>query len=256
MPIGDFMKNTLIILLTGIIVISGCAKEQQATIEPAPRVVTVPAFAKAAVSAVGGEKAWADTEVIVGECTAKFYRPDNSFYLTRQRHAVYPWSDSVRIYASEPQGTFVWQLTGDDLTLLEGTSRQAAKLPITLCDPSIARALWSIMAAPASLAANVTPAAAALGEAIRVEGLWHYPVELGNSRTWYLGKDTGIFDIYRLGVSGKPAFLTVRGYDYRTIEKTNIMVPAKIEIFTAKTSGSELQRIIEFNYHTLESVGF
>ena len=97
----------------------GCTKQaakQQPTTPPAPHIVTVPAFAKTAVDAVGGERAWANTQVILGECTAKYYRPDGSFYLTRQRHAVYPWSDSIRIYASEPQGTFVWQLAGNNFS--------------------------------------------------------------------------------------------------------------------------------------------
>ena len=237
----------------------GCTKQaakQQPTTPPAPHIVTVPAFAKPAVNAVGGEGAWANTQVILGECAVKYYRPDGSFYLTRQRHAIYPWSDSIRIYASEPQGTFVWQLTGTDFILLEGTPQQAAELPITLCGPAIAQALWSIMAAPASIATKADANTAGLGQAARVAGLWHYPVKLSNGQTWYLDKDTGILDIYQLGMSGKPVSLMVRGYDYRTIEKTNIMVPSKIELFTAKTADSEPQRIVELNYHTLESIGF
>ena len=236
----------------------GCTKKaaKQPVTPPAPHIVTVPTFAKAAVNAVGGERAWANTQVILGECSVKFYRPDGSFYLTHQRHAIYPWADSIRIYASEPQGTFVWQLTRTDFTLLEGAPQQAAEFPITLCDPSIARALWSIIAAPASVATQTDADTAVLDQAVKVAGLWYYPVRLNKGQTWYLGKDTGIFDIYQLGVPGKPEFLTVRGYDYKTIEKTNIMVPAKIEIFTAKTAEAELHRIMEFNYHTLKSIGF
>jgi hypothetical protein len=256
---GNDMKLVATVSMLMVIVAFSCigctkqAAKQQPGVMPAPHVVTVPAFARPAVAAVGGERAWGNTQVILGECVVKYYRPGGSFYLTRQRHAVYPWSDSIRIYASEPQGTFVWQLTGTNFTLLEGTPQQAAELPITLCGPAIAQALWSIMAAPASIATQTDANSAGPGQAVRIAGLWHYPVKLSKSQTWYLSKDTDIFDIYQLGVSGKPVILIVRGYDYRTIEKTNIMVPAKVEIFTATTAESELQRIVEYNYHTLES---
>jgi hypothetical protein len=110
------------------------------------------------------------------------------------------------------------------------------------------------MAAPASVATQADPNTAALGQAARVAGLWHYPLNLRRGQTWYLDRDSGMFDIYQLEVSHN--LLRARCYDYLTIEKTGIMVPTKIEIFTADTAVSEPRRIIEFNYHTLKSVGF
>lgn len=254
------MKRFLIILSLVVTIISGCAKKQQATTEPVTRVVTVPAFAKSSVDAVGGERAWSDTQVIIGECTAKFYKPDGTFYLTRQRHAVYPWSDSIRIYAAEPQGTFVWQLSGSNLTLLEGAPQQAAELPITLCNPSIARAIWSVLAAPASLATKADPNVVP-GTAERVMGLWHNPLKLAGGQTWYQNVESGLFDLYTIDLRAtshepRAATITARGYDYLLIKKTNVMVPTKIEIFTADSPTSEPRRIIELDYHTLESIAF
>jgi hypothetical protein len=252
------MKRFLILLSVISIVTSGCAqqpaKQQQAAAMPAPRMVTIPTFAAASVNSLGGAQAWANTEVIIGECTAKFYRPDGTFYLTRQRHAVYPWSDSIRIYAAEPEGTFVWQLSGNDFTLLEGTPQQAANLPMTLCDPAIARAIWSVMAPPASLA---TKAAlnAVLGTAVRVAGLWHNPLNLSNGQRWYQDVDSGIFDIYQIE-SPDNRLLTARGYDYIIVKKTEIMAPTKIEIFSSDTATAEPRRIIELDYQALESVIF
>ncbi|MDO8301932.1 MAG: hypothetical protein Q7T18_01695 [Sedimentisphaerales bacterium] len=252
------MKRFLIILSVISVVISGCAQQpvkQQSVASQVPHVVTVPAFAKGAVDAVGGEQAWSTTEVIVGECTAKFYKPDGTFYLTRQRHAVYPWSDSIRIYAAEPQGTFVWQLSGNNFTLLEGTPQQAASLPMTLCDPAIARAIWSLMASPASLATKSDPNRV-FGAAVQVAGIWHRPLKLADSQLWYQNKESDILDICQLEISGNTTHLLARGYDYLPIEKTRIMAPTKIEIFTTNSSASELVRIIELDYRTLESVGF
>lgn len=256
---GITMKRILILLTAGIVAITGCVQEKKTT-EPVTRVVTVPAFAKSAVDAVGGERAWSDTQAIIGECTAKFYKPDGSFYLTRQRHAVYPWSDSIRIYAAEPQGTFVWQLSGSDFTLLEGTPQQAAELPMTLCDPSIASAIWSVMAAPASLATKAEPAVVP-DTAVRVMGLWHNPLKLADGRMWYQDVESGLFDIYTIDLRAtrhepRAATITARGYDYRIVKKTDVITPTKIEIFSSDAAMPEPRRIIELDYHTLESVGF
>lgn len=253
------MKRILIVLMAGIVAIAGCAKEvkkQSQTLPPAPKAVMVPAFAISAVDAVGGQRAWSDTQVIIGECTAKFYKPDGTFYLTRQQHAVYPWSDSIRIYAAEPQGTFVWQLSGDSFTLLDGAPQQADKLPITLCDSAIARAILSVMAAPASLATKADPNVVP-GKAERVMGLWHNPLKLADGRMWYQNTDSGLFDIYQLNTQNASlkTILTARGYDYVIVKKTEIMAPTKIEIFSAAAT-AEPRRIIELDYHTLESVGF
>jgi hypothetical protein len=250
--------TSILMVITAVSCV-GCTKQnakQQSTTPHAPHIVSVPAFAKTAVDAVGGEQAWANTQVILGGCTAKFYRPDGSFYLTRQRHAVYPWSDSIRIYASEPQGTFVWQLTGTDFTLLEGTPQQAENLPMTLCNPFIARVIWSIMASPASIATNTDPNTATLGKAVRIEGIWHHPLKIVGGQAWYQNVDSGILDLYRIEYSDKHIFLTARGYGYRSVEKTDIMLPTKIEIFSSDTAASESRRIIELDYQILESVGF
>jgi hypothetical protein len=247
------MKRFLMLLLIALLVNFGCAKKQTTT-EPVTHIVTVPVFAKGAVDAVGGEQAWADTQVILGECIAKFYKSDGTFYLTSHRHAIYPWSDSIRIYASEPQGTFVWQLSGNEFKLLEGTSQQAAQLPITLCDPYIARAIWSITAAPASVATQTDPNTAALGGAVKIEGLWHYPLKLADGRTWYMNKDSSVFDIYTIEAGRK--MLMARGYNYSTIEKTGVAVPTKIEIFSVDPDTSAPRLMIELDYHTLKSVTF
>jgi hypothetical protein len=246
------MKHLLTVLLAAFIVISGCAQEKKKN-EPVTRIVTVPALAKDAVAAVGGEPAWEKTEVILGECTAKFYKPDGTFYLTRQRHAVYPWSDSVRVYASEPQGTFVWQLSGSEFVVLHGFPEDAAHLPITVCDKSIARAIWNIMAAPASIATQTDANTAVIGKAASIEGIWHYPLKLAGGQCWYQNRDSDIFDIYTVD---PPTAIMARGYDYRKIEKTGVFVPGKVELFTIDPAASEPRRIIEFNYHTLESVAF
>jgi hypothetical protein len=253
---GNIMKRSIILLTIIPIIICGCAKQQPAVVAPVPRAVTVPNFALKPVDAVGGERAWADTQVILGECTAKFYRPDGTFYLTRQRYAVYPWADSIRISANEPQGIFTWQLTGSSFVLLEGAPSRAAALPITLCDPYIARAVWSIMAAPASIAAKADPNITGLGEPISVYGLWHYPLRLTDGPMWYLNRDSGIFDIYQVEGGAKQAYLIARGYDYQAIKKTGIVVPSKIEIFKADVSAMPQNRIIELDFYTLQSVGF
>jgi hypothetical protein len=239
-----------------LIILSGCTAKvkQQAALEPTPREVAVPASAESAVNAVGGQKAWRDTEVILGRCAVKFYRPDGTYYLTSQRHAVYPWSEAIRIYDAEPQDTFVWQLSGDSFKLLSGSADKAAKLPLTLCDPYIARALWNIIAAPASVAANAR-ADAAVGRPLRIEGLWHYPFELTDGRTLYMNRDSNIFDIYSLGKTGQAAMMA-RGYDYITVEKTGITVPSKIEIFQTECACTPTRKIAQFDYQTLESLAF
>ena len=119
------MKQFLFLSAAMSLIFSGCDNSNvMISAEPVSQPAAVPEFAGSAVDAVGGVEAWRHTQAIIGEATAKFYRPDGTFYLTTQRHTIYPWSDSIKIQAQEPQGIFIWQL---DRRQLLFSSRQLPK---------------------------------------------------------------------------------------------------------------------------------
>ncbi|MHC4337180.1 MAG: hypothetical protein ACYSTG_04420, partial [Planctomycetota bacterium] len=79
------------------------------------------------------EYAWMRTKKIALDCRVTLYRDDGSFYLTEQCHEIYPWSNSIRISAEEPQGRFVCDFSNGVFRVLQGGERVDAPL-ITMFD--------------------------------------------------------------------------------------------------------------------------
>jgi len=79
-----------------------------------------PDYVMSILNASGGISAWAENRRLRAVGVVKIYRPDNSFYLTEHDFEVYPWSNAVRITASEPRGKFAWKMVAGRYEMLEG----------------------------------------------------------------------------------------------------------------------------------------
>jgi hypothetical protein len=217
----------------------------------------VPKDAFRALEVCGGRQAWAGVEKLDFECVVTFHRKDGDFYLTEQRHEIYPSLNSIRISGKEPQGELFWQLSPDGLCFIsEGVAEEDASPP-DKC--GFAYAVLSITTAPMRLADKGVRLARG-SNPVRIEGLWYYPIaragtdptEAGSprpQRAFYQNADNSIVDTIHF----EELSIVVRGYDYREIEKGGVLVPTKIEIFAAE--GDELlkDRLVRIDYDRVKS---
>jgi hypothetical protein len=244
--------RTLISVVSVLCMVAGCHKAApQKPAEPVVKVLTIPEFARPAVDTLGGEKAWSQTQAITGECVVKLYKQD-SIYITSELHAVYPWSDSIRIVDNEPQGRFEWRLFRDDWMLLSGSHADAQQLPQPLQSKYTAEALWSLMAPPARIAELAQPSSAA---PVMINGVWYMPIKLEGNRTYFQNRSTGIVDMILIPTTGG-SYILARGYDYRAILDTMVVIPQKVEIFESNASAVPGGRIMEFTYTKLATHSF
>jgi hypothetical protein len=194
-----------------------------------------------------------------------------SFYLTEQCHEIYPWSNSIRISAEEPQGRFVCDFSNGVFRVLQGGERVDAPL-ITMFDVHFAEAILNITTAPARLLDLGALPFTKLSDPVKKEGRWYYPIEMyhlgcepngirGESyvmRTrlkavFYLNRDSSLVEFVWFPTKGDPELLragiAVRGYDYREVEKSGVWLPGKVEIFVTDASGAHRQRLAVIDFH-------
>jgi hypothetical protein len=242
----------LICPVAALLAVAGCHKAApQKPAEPVVKVLTIPEFARPAVEALGGEKAWSQTQAIIGECVVKLYKQDGT-YITSQLHAIYPWSDSIRIVDNEPQGRFEWRLFRDDWMLLSGSHSEARQLPQPLQSKYTAEAIWSLMAPPARIAELAQPSSAT---PVMINGVWYTPIKLEGKRTYFQNRSTGVVDVFLIPTA-VGNYIMARGYDYRAILDTMVVIPQKIEIFESNASAAPGRRIMEFTYTKLATHSF
>jgi len=214
----------------------------------------IPDYASRAIEASGGLDTWVKTEQIQVGCVATFYQPDGSFYLTEQHYEIYPWLNSIRISAKEPQGEFVWQLSNGRFSVLEGAGRVDV-LPVAVCEGWFAEAILNITTAPARFLDESVEFRKA-SEPVKIEGQWYYSIEraaphkagIWSKAVFYQNKDNSLVDmLWFAGVNGE-RFLAVRGYDYRRIEKDGVLVPTKIDILNADALGALRERLVKIDF--------
>ncbi len=257
--INRFSK-TIWLVLVMVLAVTGCRQEYKADEEALayePDVETIAVtndYAPRAIGATGGYRAWMKAVKLRGDCVVTFYRPDGSFYLTEQHHEIYPWSDSIRILAREPQGKFVWQLSGNNFSVSEGAER-VDTLPVKVCQRYLAEVILDITTAPVRLLDSEARFTERPGP-VKMEGLWYYPVERTSSDAesywtkvvFYQNKENFLVDMLWFAGADEKKFLAVRGYDYREVEENGVLLPAKIEIFRTDARGILQERLVKIDY--------
>jgi len=214
-------------------------------------------YAARAVGAAGGYKAWMQTTKLQLDCVVTFYKPDADFYLTEQHHQIYPWSDSVRISAIEPQGKFLWQLSADKFDV-SGPSGRISALPEGISNRDFAEAILYITTAPVRFL-DKSVEFNRLSGPVKMEGRWYYPIErviseqIGVKTYWskvifYQNQADSLVDMIWFVDEKQHKFLAVRGYDYHQAEAFGVLVPARIEIFKTDSLGLLRHRLVKIDY--------
>ena len=255
------LSITVLALMTAFAV-AGCGRRyKQEVIVPLGLVglepnVIVPEYASHAIEATGGYQAWTKTKKLCFDCVVTFYSPDGSFYLTEHYYQIYPWSNSIRISATEPQGKFDWELSRGRLNG-SLSQRIGVGLPARFRERYLAEMILDITTAPIRLLdgpAEFTKDA----DLVRMEGLLYYPIErvipdeveikkYWSNAVFYRNRDSSLVDMIRFADVDDGKFLMVRGFNYRPAEKKAASVPAKIEIFRTDARGVLQQRLVKID---------
>ncbi len=254
------MKKIIVGICVSVLLTTlGCQRRQALIAEDSNAItkvkaVSIPKSIVPAVERVGGLKSWNDTQMIAGSCALTAYRPDGRQYLTTQKHAVFPWSHTIRVWASEPEGEFLWSLFREKFHVLSGPKIRPERMLEIVGDQYIIEAIWSILAAPARIAGLAEPNTEP-GEAVLLEGLWYRPIPVEGGRVYYLNEANGIIDVCLIPAKDGKYYLA-RGYEFRPRAQTMISLPEKIEIFESNKAAAALRRVAQVNYSQLSTEAF
>jgi len=284
-----YSRRLCLLLLGASLTIGGCLAESDKTkpvLNPLtdPNIV-VPDYVAGAIEAAGGAEAWARTDWIRADCVVAFYGPD--LYLTRHHYDIRPWPPYISINAVEPEGKFTWTLTPEGFTVLDGDGLIDSP-HIRMVNRGFAASLLYLVTAPVHLrseAAYLNRAA----EPVKTEGRWYYAIEkvapdgqgaAGRKIVFYQNAQSSLVEMvwlagtalsrarYNLeaanstmgsayeaqgGVPGDNEHIIIKGYDYVKIDKTDVLVPSKVEIFKSLADGRPGQRLAKVDFKNLQT---
>ena len=246
-------KNLIGLVLITALLITGCEQQQKKDISEQDEVSTQILYhISPVIEASGGLKTWTETKKLEFDCIVTFYQTDGSFYLTKQHHEIYPWSNIIRISAQEPQGKFVWEFSPSGLNVTDET-KQDDFLPVGLDAEDFAKAILNITTTPVRLLESKTELNKSKSP-VKIEGLWYYPIgqdEIDNrpSIIFYENRDSTLIDMIWFVGAERDTPLAVRGYNYHEIEKDGVFIPAKIEIFITDNRQVIQDRLVTIDYH-------
>ena len=268
------LSKTICLVLAVAFILMGCQRKYEEnvvdTLDSVPNIQmtsVAPDYVIKAIEAVGGWNAWSRTKELQLDCVVTFYQPDGSFHLTEQHHVVYPWSNSIQISGLEPKGRFVWQLSKGKFEVLQ-EGGQSDALPVVIGSNHFAEMILSIMTIPARFL-DESAEFSKESTGLKIQGQWYYPItRLSRSAVgteiesepalvlsdavFYQDSDSSLIDMLVFDFMGGNSHFAVRGYDYTKVEKNGVLVPAKIEIFSADSRGNLQQRLVTIDNHTLK----
>ena len=261
--------NIIYLVLVAVFIFAGCEQQREEDVDvlalaQEAEVISIPSNeAEQAIKATGGLNTWKKTTQLQLECVVTFYRPDGSFYLTEQRYEVHPWLNSIQISGDEPQQTFVWQWTDGKFDALEGTG-QIDALPKVVPSCCFAEAILDIITASVRFLDGSVEFAES-SDPVRIQGKWYYPIQRQekvfagriSEAVFYQDRDSSLVDMIRLYCTGTGMAIDrtvqyVRGYDYKEVEKTGLLVPTRMEIFETDARDRTQNQLVKIDCHTIK----
>ena len=260
-----FLKK-ICLFFVAVFILAGCEQKFEEDVdilarEPNMVTLSVPSdYAARAIKAAGGLDAWTKTKELQLNCVVTFYQPDGSYYLSEHSYEVYPWSNSIRISAQEPNGRFVWQLTRGKFDVLEGTLK-IDSLPSEVGGHCFAEAILNVITTPARLLDKSVEFTEETN-AVKIQGKWYYPIKRRNriflglaerlsDAVFYQNRGNSLINMIWLACRMGDSYITVCGYDYERIEEYNIQFPMRIEIFSSDAQGNYLKQLVKIDCHAV-----
>jgi hypothetical protein len=244
------------------------------TLAQKAEVISIPSNeAEQAIKATGGLDTWKETTQLQINCVVTFYQPDGSFYLTGQHYEVHPWLNSIRISANEPEGALVWQWSDGKFDVLNGLGQISAwgrlapdALPKAVPSCCFAEAILDIITAPVRFM-DGSVEFSKRSDAVRIQGKWYYPIKRQekvfaariSEAVFYQDRDSSLVNMIQLSCTGTGLALNrtiqyIRGYDYKEVEKTGLLVPTRIEIFGTDARDRTQKRLVKIDCHAIKRV--
>jgi len=262
----NWLSRTIWLVLVMALAVAGCEQEQRQEQERKQTVDVSgykPPFISRAVEATGELDAWTKTQKLEFDCVVAFYRPDGSYYLTKQHHEIHPWSSLIRVSAQEPQGNFIWEFSPDGMKVIEGT-KQADFLPIGLGAEDYVKAILDITTTPVRLLENKAEYVRSPNP-VKIEGQWYYPIgrvkpgepdsePVQPKLAFYQKRNSSLVDMLWFEGADRGSAFLVRGYNYHEVQKGGVYVPAKIEFFMADVRGVMQNRLVKIDYHQIKAI--
>ncbi len=199
-------------------------------------------------------KACGSGESIAAQCVVSFYSSNGSKYISEQQHMICPVSETITILADEPQGSFIWELSGDSFGILKGTARSGS-VPKAVINRAMAKIILTSLLAGGgftleSEGLRLDPA--------KIDGQWYQPIEfrlgLPNSWAWlrlFQNMDSMKIDMVKLEDAEQRIVLIARSYNYRWIGEIGKSLPTKIDVFSTDNKGFPLQRLLQIDYQRI-----
>ncbi len=195
-------------------------------------------------------------ESIAAQCVVSFYSGNGSKYISEQQHMICPVSETITILADEPQGRFIWELSGDSFGILKGTARSGS-----VPKAGINRAMAKIILTSLLAGGGFTLESEGLRlDPAKIDGQWYQPIELrlGLSNSWawlrlFQNMDSMKIDMVKLEDAEQKIILIARSYNYRWIEEIGKNLPTKIDVFSTDNKGFPLQRLLQIDYQRIGS---
>lgn len=266
----NWISRAIYVVLVTVFVLAGCEKQHKENMDnlslaQEAEVVSVPSDeAMRALDATGGLDAWKETTTLQLDCVVTFYQSDGSFYLTEQHYEVHPWLNSIQISADEPQGTFVWKWSVGKFDVLQGAGRiDALSKAVPSC--CFAEVILDIITAPIRFMDGSVDFSERSGP-VRIQGKWYYPINRRekiftghiSEAVFYQDRDSSLVNMIRLtctgtGLARDRTVQYVRGYDYKEVEKSGPMIPARIEIFESDARDRTQNRLVKIDIKSIKS---
>jgi hypothetical protein len=174
-------------------------------------------------------------------CLVRKYEADGSYYATRQHQSIEPYEGIIQVSGTEPAGQYFLQLSGNLFTGSEGRGPEAKWLPSQMSAADYCRlVLGSFQAGMVGQSQDGSP--------VRIRGNWAYPVKSDDALAWYQSKEnSAVADIVTLESPDGGRYIA-RGYGYHLTRDSQMLVPAKIEIFRTDATAMTEQMLLRLDY--------
>jgi hypothetical protein len=189
---------------------------------------------------------------VSAECIVTFFDEEDSKYISRHRHTIYPEDMAIKLEADEPEGNFEYCLYKGDFSLINGGS---SKNPVALYSSEIARAIVLAVSARGGFLGDKD---GVMGDPVSIAGRMYQPIDM------YAGDDSPVSQrVYReissnqidwveIRNSDNNALIAARSYNVRNLADSGKVMPSSIDIYNTDSSGRPSNRIMNIEYKSFE----
>lgn len=192
---------------------------------------------------------------ISARCLVTYYHGGSAGYFSEQKHIIRPALGAIDMTASEPGGTFRWQLAGASYES-SGPAATVAAAPVGVIDRDIVVAILSAFNASAGYYGSEP---GTKPDKTRIDGKWYQPIQLGNiaipstTITLLQSLQDGAIDLVWVHNTQTNAVTTGRAYNMAWLKAAGTFVPTKIDIFRREAGATADKKILQVNYRSFSA---